>query len=108
LMKLRLVEKRENPFLDRIEYVLEIDHWAAGTPSRRELANRIVEELKVEPEKTVLLEIVTETGMNRSRAVVYYYPRGMDLSQLAPFHRNKVLANYLRESEGKEGGESEG
>jgi len=63
-MEIRVLEERENPFLDRVE---------------------------------------TETGMNKAYALIYYYPNGIDFSQIEPPDRVKVAANYLREKEKEEG-----
>lgn len=102
-MEIRVLEERENPFLDRVEIKLEIDHFKASTPSKREVARYLKERLSIDPEKALIVRVETETGMNKAYALIYYYPNGIDFSQIEPPDRVKVAANYLREKEKEEG-----
>jgi small subunit ribosomal protein S24e len=90
-LEVKVLEDKENPYLDRREIKLEIRHEGRATPSRREIAEIVRERLGLDPEKALLMYIKTETGMNKSTALIYYYPNGIKWSQIEPPNRKKVL-----------------
>ena len=101
-MIIKLEEERENIFLDRRELIFSIKHDGGSTPSRREVFNHIVKEYSLKPENTLLMWVKTERGKNISRALVYYYPNGIDWSTIRPNIRKRVI--FVGEEESKEEG----
>lgn len=100
-VEFRVLEERENLFLDRVEITLEVNHFKRSTPSKREIAAFLKDRLGINPSNALIVEVRTESGMNKSYATIYYYPKGIDFSQIEPSDRTKVAANYLGEGEKK-------
>ena len=96
--RFEVVGERRNPYLDRVEYVVRVEHTGMPTPSRDVIAKYVVERLGLDPGKTVLMSIRTLTGMNVSEILIYYYPNGIDMSTLEPPDRGKVLGGGEEES----------
>ncbi len=96
-MEFRVVSERENPYLDRVEYVIEISHEGDKTPSRRDIAKYLSETLSLDLSKALIMYIRTFSGMNKSESLVYYYPNGIDWSQIEPPDRDKLAANAVKE-----------
>ena len=67
-MKIDVMEKRNNPFMKRIDLMLSIDHTGKPTPRKDELVKTIAEKFKSVPEKVEIVYIFTETGKARSKA----------------------------------------
>jgi ribosomal protein S24E len=89
-MEIKIEEENTNIFLDRKEYKLLIIHEGEPTPKRIDVFKNIIEKLSLEPDKTVLIYLKTERGKNTTRALIYYYPNGIDWSTIEPFKR-KVM-----------------
>ena len=101
-MKIEVVEERRNPYLDRVETRLRIEHVGEPTPSRNDISRFIVDRLGYEPDKSLIAYIKTYTGMNVSEALIYYYPNGIDWSTIEPTKRGKVIRIGEEESEAEE------
>ena len=101
-MKIEIVEERKNPYLDRVETILRIEHPASATPSREDISRFIVDRLGYEPGKVIIKYIKTFTGMNISEALIYYYPDGIDWSTIEPVKRGKVIRIGEEESKAEE------
>ena len=63
--------------------------------------NYVTNKFSLEPDKTLLLYIRTLYGENKSEALIYYYPNGIDWSTIEPTKRNKVIKIGEEESEEK-------
>jgi len=100
-MEIEVLEERENKYLDRIEIRLSIRHPRSSTPRREEVFNYIVNKFSLKPENTILMYIKTIYGENRSEALIYYYPNGVDWSTIEPTKRKKVMKIGEEESEEK-------
>jgi len=66
-MKMDVVEKKENPFLKRIDLMLSIDHTRKATPKRDELEKMIADKFKSVPEKVEIVYIFSEAGLAKSK-----------------------------------------
>jgi|Deesub1362B_J571_1020462.scaffolds.fasta_scaffold00004_318 ribosomal protein S24E len=100
-MEIKVVSEKKNPYMDRVEYVLELDHSGEATPKRELIIEYIKERLSLDPSKCILLKIDTLTGASKSTALIYYYPDGIDWSQIEAVHRRKVIEIGKEESEAK-------
>lgn len=98
-MNIEIVEERENPFIDRREILLRIDHLGEATPGKKEVLRFLVDRMGLEPEKIFIAWVRTYTGTNRSEALIYYYPEGIDWSTIEPTKRGKVIKLGEEESE---------
>ncbi len=101
-MEYRIIRDEINKFLDRREIELEIVHEGRATPKRVIVFKEIVEKFSLDPDKTILMYLKTMRGTNKSIALIYYYPNGIDWSTIEPIKRKKVIK--LGEGEGKEEG----
>ncbi len=66
-MKIDVLEKKENPFLKRIDLLLLVDHDKQPTPRKDELAKAIAEMFKSVPEKVETIYIFSEVGATKAR-----------------------------------------
>jgi ribosomal protein S24E len=98
-MEIKLVSEKENPYMDRVEYILEVDHAGEATPKRVDIAEFLRSKLSLDLSKCLLVKISTVTGASKSHAFIYYYPNGIDWSQIEPVDRGKVVVVGEEESE---------
>ena len=103
-MEIKVVSEKKNPYMDREEYILEIDHSGEATPKRRDIAEYLRDKLGLDLSRCILVKISTLTGASRSHAFIYYYPNGIDWSQIEPIDREKVMhiGEEKSEAEGEE------
>ncbi len=98
-MNIEIVYERKNPYLDRVETLLNVDHHGAPTPGKKEIADFIKDRLGYPLDKVIIAYIKTPTGMNKSEVLIYYYPNGIDWSTIEPTKRRKVIKVGEEESE---------
>ena len=102
-MEIKVLNETENPYLDRRELEIKIIHDKNATPKRVEVFKTIVERFTLDPEKMILMSLRTLRGTNKSIALIYYYPDGIDWSTIEPVKRSKVIK--IGEEKSKEEGE---
>ncbi len=98
-MEVEVVAEEKNPFLDRVEIELRVRHVGEPTPSRKAILQYLRDTMGLDPKKTVVASLETETGMNYTRVLVYYYPEGIDWSTIEPSKRWKVVELGEEESQ---------
>jgi len=101
-MEIKVVEEKDNKYLDRKEIRIHIYHPKEATPKKLDILKYIVDRFSLDPNKTILMCIKTFYGENRSEALIYYYPDGIDWSTIEPPKRKKVIKIGEEKSE-KEG-----
>ena len=82
-MKIEIITERENPFMERIELMVKIDHVGTATPRKAEV-QKVVSELKsVEPERVDVRKIFSKKGIGKSEAKIFIWkePKVKDLSK---------------------------
>jgi len=72
-MAIEILESRENKLIERKELIVRISHWPQGTPSRKEVRERIAKLLGVDPNLVYIRRLKTEYGMCESLARVHVY-----------------------------------
>ena len=90
-MDIEIIEDKLNKYLDRREIKVEIKHPSEPTPNRESVFKYVIERLSLKPENTIIMYIKTVYGENRSEALIYYYPNGIDWSTIEPTKRKKVI-----------------
>lgn len=73
-MKVKILEKKENKLLRRLEVVFEVQHEdGEGTPPRNKVREEIAKKLKREIDVVFLKKLITKAGLNVSvgRANIY-------------------------------------
>lgn len=68
-MNMQIIDKTENPLLDRLEVDFSVDYFQEATPSRDELRSELASQLDVEKEKVIISYLHNEFG--RSSGVGY-------------------------------------
>lgn len=93
-MEFKVLKEIENPYLNRKEILIRILHEADKTPSKKDIAKYLADTLSLDLEKTIILYVKTYTGTNVSDTLIYYYPNGIDWSQIEPPDRKKLAKNF--------------
>jgi len=70
---LNIVSEKHNPFLKRKEIMLSIEHSAESTPSKAAVQELLAKQLSADKEKIEIIDIISETGLPRSRLFVYLW-----------------------------------
>ncbi len=100
-MDAKIIETKENPFLNRKEFKIEVSY--EGTiPSREEVKNTVIGKIGSSPELTVVEKINTNYGRDKVLVEVKVYNNKEDLLRYEPKHF--LLRNKLIEDKKKEGG----
>jgi len=100
-----------NPLLKRKEVRVEVDHDAAGTPSRTDLRKAIATKFNTKPENVYVLDIETKTGTQSALCAVEVYddpqsaqrtvPKYVQVRNLPPEERKKVREQEAKKEEAK-------
>ena len=80
----KLEEIKENKLLGRKEVHLRIDHLGKGTPTRKEVREKVAEMLKTNIENIYVISIRTEYGSFVSWAKVHVYDDPQRALQIEP------------------------
>ncbi|MEM7819321.1 MAG: hypothetical protein QXD48_00650 [Candidatus Aenigmatarchaeota archaeon] len=83
-MKVKIVERKNNPYLKRDELVIEIDHTGECTPSKAALQQWLSKELGKDVEKIDIRNIFSSKGSPISRSHVFLWEENKvnDLSKV--------------------------
>jgi len=73
MIEVKIVEKKENPFLERTDLKLLVKHSNQPTPTRKEIIKQISGKLKADASKVVIDYIFTETGKSESKVKAKVY-----------------------------------
>jgi len=69
-MKLKIIEERENPFFNRVDVKVEVEHEGEATPSKAALMERLASRFKTKAEMVKIDYILTGKGKAVSFAKV--------------------------------------
>lgn len=72
-MELEILDKRENPLLDRIEVDFKLHHPNKSTPKRNAIRDLISKELKVPKERVVVDHMRSEFGKGTTNGYAKVY-----------------------------------
>lgn len=96
---IKLEEIKENKLLGRKEVLLRIDHLGKGTPTRKEIREKVAEMLKTNIENVYVISIRTEYGSFVSWAKVHVYDDPQRALQIEP--KYIIKRNTKEENEGE-------
>lgn len=91
---IRKIKDRENPLLDRKEYIFAVIHDAQPTPSRKRLREELAKLLGVEKDLVVVRRIKTDFGTNISKMEVHVYSDKNKMLEIEPRYilkRNEII-----------------
>ena len=112
-MSLEFKVKQEdyNPLLKRKELHVEVDHDAAGTPSRLELRKAIASKYGTKAENVYVVGVETKTGTQRAVCEVQVYddaqsakrivPKFVQTRNLPPEERRRLKEQQAKKEEAK-------
>lgn len=93
IMKTKIVAKRMNTILSRIEYVIGMS-FDGPTPSIKDIRQSLVSTLGVEPDRLVIKNVEQKYGSKELKINCYVYEKIEVLKQLEPVYvlkRNGLL-----------------
>ena len=110
-MDFKVRQDTYNPLLKRKEVRVEVEHDAAGTPSRVDLRKAIATKFNTKPENVYVLDIETKTGTQSALCAVEVYddpqsaqrtvPKYVQVRNLPPEERKKVREQEAKKEEAK-------
>lgn len=74
-MDVKVLEERDNPFLDRKELKIELVHPGEATPPKNKLIEEIASKYKVDKDHIVVDYVFTKKGMSSSIAKAKIYKK---------------------------------
>ncbi len=93
-MEIKIVEKRENPLLHRVEVKFVVSHPKAKTPTRDEVRSLIATNLNAEKNRVILDHMHTPFGSNETRGYAKIYESVEHAKKVEPEYiliRNKII-----------------
>ncbi len=100
-LRVEVLESRVNKLIGRRELIVRIEHWPQGTPSRKELRERIAQMLGVDPETVYVRKVKTDYGTCESVARVHVYDSAQRALQIEPRH---IVERHKGKGAGEKGG----
>ena len=110
-MDFKVRQDTYNPLLKRKEVHVEVDHDAAGTPSRLDLRKAIAAKYNTKPENVYVLNVETKTGTQSAicKAEVYddpqsaqrTVPKYVQVRNLPPDERKRIREQEAKKEEPK-------
>lgn len=96
-----LIEKKENPLLNRTEYAFSLE-FEGATPSYEKVFEAVLEQIKTEPDCTLLKSILTMFGAQKARVIVYVYSDKETMRRLEKKALRRLKAVLEKQAESKE------
>ncbi len=96
-MELRVLERRENPLMEREEVRFEVLHAGEPTPSREALRPQLASQLGADGGMLVIWRLRTHQGSSRTRGLAHLYRSEEALRRFAPKH---LLRRGVKKEEG--------
>ncbi|MFQ6081614.1 MAG: 30S ribosomal protein S24e [Candidatus Bathyarchaeia archaeon] len=91
-MKIKIVSRRRNPLLKRMEITFEVDHSdTGGTPPRFEVRERLAKAVNADLELVYIKRMVTKTGTMTAFGEANVYDSLGQAKLVEPKH---ILARY--------------
>ncbi len=110
-MDFKVKEDTYNPLLKRKEVRVEVDHDAAGTPSRLDLRKAIAAKYNTKPENVYVFDVETKTGTQSALCAAQVYddpqsaqrtvPKYIQIRNLPPEERKRVREEQAKKEEAK-------
>lgn len=110
-MELEIIEKKENPLLNRIEIKFKLKHQGEKTPERELVKSEIAEMLKINKSLVVIDYIRPNFGIAMSTGYAKIYKNTEDAKKIEPSYilkRNKFEGETQVDRKEKEVEETEG
>ncbi|KAH9385379.1 small subunit ribosomal protein S24e [Nematocida major] len=96
---IKILEKKQNPLLDRMELSLSIYHPTCGTPDKKDVAKLLSEQLNSSIDNIIVRDCYTKFGTHIATATAKIYNKK---SSLETIEHKFVLNRIQKEKGGKE------
>ncbi|KAI5165423.1 small subunit ribosomal protein S24e [Nematocida sp. ERTm5] len=96
---IKILEKKQNPLLDRMELSLSVYHPCSGTPNKKEISKMLSEQLNTSTDNIVVKDCYTRFGTHISSAAAKIYNKKSSLEKI---EHKFILNRIIKEKEGKE------
>lgn len=103
-MEVKVIEKEENPLLEREKINFEVEHKNAPTPPRADVLKELSEEIGVSEDLIVIEKIATLHGRQVASGIARIYKTEKRLKELEPEYlttRTETSKEKLMETEEK-------
>ncbi len=93
-MELKIVEKKENPLLHRVEIKFEVSHPKTKTPTRDEVRSLLAANLNADKSRVILNDMHTPFGAAVTRGFAKIYDSVEEAKKIEPDYillRNKLI-----------------
>jgi small subunit ribosomal protein S24e len=104
-MELEIIEKRENPLLDRIEVKFVLHHANQPTPRRESVREELSKSLKVQKDRIVVDNMAPSFGIHDTRGYAKVYSTkemAINVEREYLLIRNKLVKEEKKVEKGKE------
>ncbi|KAI5189454.1 small subunit ribosomal protein S24e [Nematocida minor] len=96
---IKILEKKQNPLLDRMELSLSIYHPTKGTPNKKDVSKILSEQMNVSVDNIIIKDCYTRFGTHISTAQAKIYNKKLSLEKI----EHKFILNRIqKEKDGKE------
>jgi ribosomal protein S24E len=72
---MEIIHEKKNPFMERTELMIEIEHEGKATPSRAEIQKMVAGEIKKREDNIEIKNIFSEHGMAKSKVKVFAWDK---------------------------------
>ena len=93
-MELKILEKKDNPLLHRVEVKFEVSHPKSKTPSRDEVRNLLTANLNADKNRVILDNMHTPFGSTTTTGFAKIYDDVENAKKIEPDYiliRNKLI-----------------
>ncbi len=93
-MELKILEKKDNPLLHRVEVKFEVSHPKSKTPSRDEVRNLLAANLNADKNRVILDHMHTPFGSTTTMGFANIYDDVENAKKIEPDYiliRNKLI-----------------
>ena len=98
-MELKIIEKKEQPMLSRIEIKGAIS-FEGATPSSADVKKQVASEMKVGADLIVIKNIFTKFGHGKADLLAYAYLNKEDIAKIEPKEKKKAEKPGAKPAEG--------
>lgn len=99
-MELKIIKKKDNPLLSRVEIEAEADFFKEPTPNREDIKKRIASIEKVNENLVVVKSICSSFGAGKANILAYAYKSEEELMKVEP--KKKEIKKPKKEAAPKE------
>ncbi|KAI5181171.1 small subunit ribosomal protein S24e [Nematocida sp. AWRm80] len=98
-LTVKVLERKQNPLLDRLEVSLSIYHPQGSTPDKKDVSKELGSQLNTSSDNIIVRDVYTRFGTHVSTANAKIYNKKASLERI---EHKYVLNRILKEKDGKE------